>query len=153
MAITTAQLAAYLIHTFEGMRTVAYWDPHGKVWTCGFGHVSGVVEGTTCTIEEAIVWLAQDSAPLLEMVKDRPVVEAAALVSFGYNCGAGALRRVLSGDVQIVHEEFMTGAGTGAAYGESSGGAVLPGLVARRNLEAALVEASRAGAGAGGPVL
>ena len=83
-----------------------------------------------------------DSAPLIALVKDRPLVEAAALVSFGYNCGIGALKRVLAGEIEIAHEEFCV-RDSRAPYGEMSGGVRLAGLYARRQLEAALIEASR----------
>jgi len=96
--------------------------------------------GDTITQEQAAALLEADAAPLIKLVEDRPLIAAAALVSFGINCGEGALRRVLSGSIAIDHEEFMSGAD---AYGESSGGARLPGLVARRQLEAALIEAER----------
>jgi lysozyme len=138
--MTTLLLASKLITVFEGCRLLAYWDPNGKLWTIGFGHTQGVREGMTITMEQAIQFLAEDCAPLLELVKDRPVLEAAALVSFGYNCGKGALQRVLAGEITIEHEEFLA---EQYAYGQSSGGKTLAGLAARRALEASLIETSR----------
>jgi GH24 family phage-related lysozyme (muramidase) len=75
---------------------------------------------------------AADIAPLLPLVAGRPVVEAAALVSFGYNCGEGALKRLLAGQIDF-------------KYGRTSGGVELPGLVARRALEEMLVEVGKGG--------
>jgi lysozyme len=135
-----ATLAASLIRVFEGVRLAAYWDPTGKVWSIAFGRTSGVKQGDTCTFEQAIAWLAEDSAPLIALVADRPVLEAAALTSFAYNCGEGALKRVLAGSITVDHEEFWAGE---SSYGEVSGGVRLPGLFARRQLEAALIEVSR----------
>jgi lysozyme len=140
--MTIATLAAYLIRVFEGFRSQAYWDANGKRWTIGFGHTYNVKQGDICTIEEAIVWMEQDFTLLIYAVKDRPLIEAAALVSFGYNCGIGALKRVLDGEISILHEEFMVEP-EDIPYGESSGGVTLAGLQARRHLEAALIEASR----------
>ena len=138
--MTIALLATKLIQSFEGCKLTAYWDNTGKVWTIGFGHTKKVTCGDAITFDQAVVLLEQDAAPLIALVQDRPLVEAAALVSFGYNCGIGALERVLSGDIQVVGEQFMA---DGVSYGEVSGGAHLPGLAARRGLEASLVEASR----------
>ena len=138
--MTVAKLAATLIQVFEGCKLTSYWDSHGKVWTIGFGHTQGVTEGMKITQEDAAHYLEIDSAPLIALVKDKPLLEAAALVSFGYNCGIGALKRVLSGEIQILHEEFMAGP---TGYGETSGGVKLAGLLSRRQLEASLIEVSR----------
>ena len=139
--MTIALLAAKLIQSFEGCKLAAYRDPTGKVWTIGFGHTRGVANGDAITFDQAVVLLEQDAAPLITLVQDRPLVEAAALVSFGYNCGIGALERVLSGSINIEHEEFICEGDI--VYGEVSGGVKLPGLRTRRELEAALIEASR----------
>lgn len=125
--MTTLELAARLIRVFEGLRLTAYRDT-GGVWTIGFGHTSGVKEGDTCTLEDAQAWLAEDSKALLQQVTGLPALTGAAYVSFGYNCGAGALKRVLSGASRL--EDFN----------HDRKGNVLPGLVARRGLEAALIE-------------
>lgn len=138
--MTVAELAAKMIQVFEGCKLKAYWDKDGRVWTIGFGHTRGVKEGDTCTLEQATTWLAQDCAPLISLVEGRPLIEAAALVSFGYNCGVGALRQVIGGAIQIKGGQFIK---NGSPFGETSGGNQLPGLVARRALEASLIEASR----------
>lgn len=135
-----ALLAAKLIQAIEGCRLVAYWDKTGKKWTIGFGHTANVKEGDVITYEQALAFFEQDAAPLIALVQDRPVFEAAALVSFGYNCGIVPLHRVLAGEIGIEHEEFMIGEDP---FGEKSGGVKLPGLVGRRQLEAAMIEVSR----------
>ncbi|HYT08969.1 MAG TPA: lysozyme [Rugosimonospora sp.] len=141
--MTIALLAAKLIQSFEGVKLRSYFDKTGKVWTVGWGHTGFDVEpGMEITLEEATGYWMDDSAPLIALVEDRPLIEAAALVSFGYNCGIGALKRVLSGEIEVTHEEF-TVRDSRAPYGELSGGVKLAGLYARRQLEAALIEASR----------
>lgn len=133
-----ASLAAKLLRVLEGCKLDAYWDEHGKVWTIGFGRAHGISKGMTITFDQAVQFLAEDCAPLIELVKDRPVVEAAALVSFGYNCGEPTLRRVLTGEIQVTPEGFRVG---DDPYGELSGGKRI--LLPRRQLEAALIWASR----------
>lgn len=129
--MTVATLATRLIQTFEGIRLIAYWDRTGHVWTIGYGHTKDVTGSMIITQAQADAFLIEDCAPLLLMVAGRPTLEAAALVSFGFNCGAGALANVLSG--RIVLEN----------YGLTSHGVRLPGLVARRALEAALIAVSK----------
>jgi lysozyme len=125
--VTVAELAAALIAVFEGCRLTAYQDS-GGVWTIGIGHTAGVVEGQVITMAQAQAFFAEDQSPLLAKVAGvSSIADAAALVSFGFNCGMGALERVMAGQAtldQFVHD----------AHGN-----VLPGLVARRNLEETLM--------------
>lgn len=121
----------------EGLRLVAYQDNSPKKnWTIGFGHtgsVDGVPihAGMVITMDKAYQLLAQDTAPLLAIVGDKPnIIEGAALVSFGYNCGSGPLQRVMKGQSRL--EDFT-----------HAGGAEDPGLVKRRKFEAILIAASR----------
>lgn len=127
--MTVIVLASLLIRVFEGLRLNAYQDS-GGLWTIGFGHTRSVEPGQTITEPEAQAFLSEDAAPLLELVKDRPLIEAAALLSFGYNCGSGALGRVLSGEANLI--DFNHAAGK-----------ILPGLDARRKLEAGLISVSK----------
>lgn len=140
--MTIAQRAAFLIAVFEGCKLEAYPDPvlGWKVPTIGFGHTKGVKQGDTETYDKAVSDMEEDDAPLIALVKDKPVLEAGALVSFGHNCGIGALMRVLSGEITITHEEFWA---DGKAFGERAGNQHPAGLLARRNLEAADIELSR----------
>jgi lysozyme len=124
--MNVATLAAALIASWEGLRLTSYQDS-GGVWTVGFGHTNGVGPGASITPEIAAVWLAQDAAPLLEMVADMPLVAAAAYVSFGYNCGRGALQLVLAGKAELAH------------FVHDRHGNELQGLVRRRAAEAALI--------------
>ena len=128
--MTPQELASALIRVFEGCRLTSYRDT-GGVWTIGFGHTGpDVVEGLTITQDQADAFLAADSTPLFTAVAGRPVIQQAALVSFGYNCGLSKLEEVLAGHSligQFVHDRH---------------GNVLPGLEARRALEEALVAAT-----------
>jgi lysozyme len=128
--ITVAELAARLICSFEGCRLTAYKDS-GGVWTIGFGHTGGVTPLDIITQAQADAFLVQDAAPLLAKVAGRPLLEAAALVSFGYNVGIGALERVLAGHALLT--DFV----------HDAHGVELAGLVHRRELEQALILVSQ----------
>jgi len=125
--MNVAMLAAALIRVFEGVRLTSYQDT-GGVWTIGFGHTGPeVVAGYTISYEQAVEQLQANIGPLLGLVKDEPLVAAAAYVSFGFNCGYHTLQLVLAGTVQMQN------------YVHDRRGNLLPGLVARRGLEAALI--------------
>lgn len=127
--MTVAQFAAALIRSFEGFRSTAYQDS-GGVWTIGFGHTAGVKPGDQITMAEAATFLESDAEPLLTIVQHKPLIAAAALVSFGYNCGRHALELVLLGSATLtnfIHDRH---------------GNVQPGLVNRRGLEQALIDST-----------
>lgn len=127
LGIVLPQLSAALIAVFEGCKLTAYKDS-GGVWTVGIGHTGpDVHEGMTITREQADELLAKDQAHLFKMVEDKPLLEAAALVSFGYNCGSGTLAKVLAGTSLLM--DFV----------KDRKGNILPGLVSRRTLEDALI--------------
>lgn len=140
--MTAIRLAGALIRASEGCKLEAYWDKRGKVWTIGFGTTLNVKEGMKINLLTAYEWMARDCQPLLNMVVNRgfPVIKQAALISFGYNCGAGALARVLGGDITVQEDGFYTK--EGVPYGKTSGGTPVEGLDARRKLEAALILAA-----------
>ncbi len=124
--VTVIELATALIRVFEGLKLTAYRDS-GGILTIGYGHTGpDVQEGMTITEAQARALLEKDQAHLFRMVEGKSVLEAAALVSFGYNCGAGALVKVLQGHA------FMLD------YIRDHKGNILPGLVARRELEETL---------------
>lgn len=131
----TPKLAAALIRVFEGVKLTAYQDS-GGVWTIGFGHtgldVDTMPKGSSITMEQAEFLLAKDAAPLFDLVQDKPPIAAAAYVSFGYNCGKHPLELVLAGQATLtnfVHDRH---------------GNTLLGLVSRRGLEQALIDAATA---------
>jgi GH24 family phage-related lysozyme (muramidase) len=123
---TLVEFASALIEVFEGCKLKAYRDS-GGVWTVGIGHTKGVYEGMVITREQADQFFAEDQAELLTLVADKPIPAAAAMVSFGFNCGRRDLERYLGGELKLmdcVHDEH---------------GNVLGGLVARRRLESMLI--------------
>lgn len=135
-----------LIQRFEGLRLAPYLCP-AQVWTIGYGATYGpdgqrVTRHTPSITEaEANALLERDLGRFAPGV-DRLVTVAvtpeqrAALVSFAFNLGLGALksstllRRVNGMEWTDVPDQFRRW-----VFG---GGRKLPGLVARREAEAAL---------------
>lgn len=130
--VTTGELAAALIAVFEGCRLTAYRDT-GGVLTIGIGHTKGVTDGMVITQAQAAQFFSEDAAPLLALVNGMPLLEGAALASFGFNCGQGALKRVLAGHDTVGDRVHTT----------DRKGKVLAGLVARRHLEELLMLVSQ----------
>ena len=132
-----------LIKEFEGLRLDAYICPAG-VWTIGYGSTGEhVYPGQTITEPEAEELLRKDLWRFEDCVSSRVNValtdnEYAALVSFAFNCGCGALqestllRRLNAGEPKprVFSEELPKWV--------RGGGQVLPGLVRRREAEIAL---------------
>ncbi len=129
---TLTDLAAALIAVFEGPEKLAAFMDTGGVWTIGRGHTRGVRQGQVCTHQQAVAWFAEDEKELLSMVAGKPLFAGAALCSFGYNCGRGALHAVLMGADTISNPLHTT----------DRHGNVQPGLVSRRALERLMVEAA-----------
>jgi lysozyme len=140
--MTAVKLAGALIRMAEGCKLKAYWDEHGRVWTVGFGSTKNVTKDTVITLETAYEWLARDTAPLQRMVEkaEYPLHKQAALISFGYNLGIGALARFIDGVITVTEDGFVK---DGQPYGRIAGGKFLEGLDARRRLEAALILSSK----------
>lgn len=131
--VTVAELASALIASFEGCKLQAYQDT-GGVWSIGFGHTGADVhQGLVITQAQADALFEQDCARLLILVSGRPLIEAAALLSFGYNCGSGNLAAVLAGHDSIGNPRHTT----------DKHGTVQAGLVHRRNVEELLIAASQ----------
>ena len=129
-----------LIKEFEGLRLEAYICPAG-VWTIGYGSTGEhVYPGQVITEPEAEELLRKDLWRFEDAVSSRVEVtltdnEYAALVSFTFNCGCGALqestllRRLNAGEPKerVFCEELPKWV--------RGGGEVLPGLVRRREAE------------------
>ena len=125
----------------EGLRLQAYQDP-GGVWTIGYGHTGNDVwPGKTITQAQAEQLLRQDTGWAQQAVRDNvrvPMTQGQfdALTSFTFNLGTGALQssdllqRLNNGDYAGAQSEFKRWV--------HGGGEVLPGLVRRRNEEAAM---------------
>lgn len=126
------------IKEFEGYSNTAYRCAAG-VWTCGYGHTSGVTATTTCTRSEAEQWLRRDIAPIEAYLNSVPEIDTQgkydACVDFCYNLGTGAfkgstlLKKIKAeASTDEIQEQFRRW-----VY---AGGKVLKGLVKRREWEA-----------------
>lgn len=132
-----------LTEQFEGCRLTAYQDQVG-VWTIGYGHTGpGVKPGMTIIDAQAQALLAQDVEGAAACVNNVVTVkltqdEFDALVDFVFNLGAGAfsgstmLRKLNAGD--------FTGAAAQFDLWDRAGGAVVAGLLRRRQEEADLFD-------------
>jgi lysozyme len=138
--MTVSPRGRQLIQSFEGCRLRAYQDS-GGVWTVGFGHVDGVVEGQEIGQAQADRMFQQDvdrfAAGLNGLIR-APVSQDQfdALCSLAYNIGLGAfaqstlLKLLNDGNMEAAAQQFMVWIHVA--------GTVSPGLVRRRAAEAAL---------------
>jgi lysozyme len=131
-------IAVPMIAEFEGCRLHAYHDSVG-VPTIGYGHTKGVHMGDTWTQAQADEALREEVSEFMDGVlryvhTDVNEHQLAALTSFAYNLGLGALKRstllrkLNSGDYAGAEHEFHKWT--------HAGGRVLRGLVRRRDEEA-----------------
>lgn len=127
-----------LIARYEGCRLEAYQCPSG-VWTIGYGHTAGVRQGDCLSSkEEARTLLVRDLIKYADMVNS--CVQSGritfvpnqsqfdALTSFCYNCGAGALQK-------LVKDRTARQVADAMLLYNKGGGRVLQGLVKRRQEE------------------
>lgn len=136
-----------LIKEFEGYHAKlpmgdcrAYRCPAG-VWTIGWGCTENVKPGMIWTkkeAEEALLKEISKHETAVELMVKAPITQNMfdALVSFSYNCGSGALRK--STIMKRLNEKHYTAAAKAFSMWVKGGGRVLPGLVKRRAMEAAL---------------
>lgn len=136
-----------LIKSFEGYhralpdgRCIAYRCPAG-VWTLGWGATVGIRPGMIWTRDEAEAAVRRELETFEAGVVRLVTVplnqnEFDALVSFAYNCGLGALGK--SSLLRKLNAGDRVGAAEAFKLWTRGGGRVLPGLVRRRNAEAAL---------------
>lgn len=129
-----------LIREFEGLRLKAYRCPAG-VWTIGYGHASGVAAGqeidevaAELLLDADLKYFALQLAPLIKV----PVTEgqAAAMLSFAFNEGVGAFKR--STLLRLVNQGMFVNASYEFKKWKYAAGRELPGLVRRREAEAAM---------------
>ena len=129
-----------LIQKFEGCELEAYKCP-ADVWTIGYGHTKGVVEGMKITKEEAEQMLIDELHEYENYINKYVNVALSqnqfdALVSWVYNLGpanltASTMLKVLNnGEYEEVPAQMKRW--------NKAGGKVLDGLVRRREAEALL---------------
>lgn len=136
MAISEAGVE--LIAKYEGCRLTAYQCAAG-VWTIGYGHTAGVNPGDMLPSESAAKALLREDlkkygGQVNDCVKSGMIAfpltqnQFDALTSFCYNCGAGNLRKLVSGrDAATIADKLLL-------YNKA-GGKELAGLTRRRKEE------------------
>jgi RHS repeat-associated protein len=143
-ATSTSQASQQMIKQFEGLVLHVYND--GAGWaTIGYGHLWRHGDPTTISVQQADAWFAQDlrskENDVNKFLNQYKVTvnqnQFDALVSFAYNLGAGYFWS------DSVLKNAIIGGNIGAVQARMSeyvhgGGKVMPGLVRRRNAEAAL---------------
>lgn len=123
--------------SFEGCRLEAYLDSVG-VPTLGYGHTSGVRMGDVCTQEQADQWLLDDLHTAINAVESLVTVpltddEESALVDLVYNIGQGNFSH--STLLRLLNSGDFSGAAAQFDVWDKAGGAVLAGLLRRRQAE------------------
>ena len=123
-----------LIKEAEGFRDKAYLDT-GGVWTIGYGHTKGVHQFQECTPEQAEYWLEADlesAEAAVSKYAKAPLTDNqfAALVSFTFNLGPGALQTLLSHGIENVPTQILRW--------DHDNGKQIPGLTKRRLRESEL---------------
>lgn len=134
----TPKAAVDLVKQFEGRKLVAYKCPAG-IWTCGYGSTGpDIVQGVTWTIWQAEDRLKTDLVKFTKAVDAMVTVDLtdnqrAALISFSYNVGTGALKAstllalLNQGKTDEAAEQFLKW--------NKANGRVMVGLTTRRAAE------------------
>lgn len=146
------EMALPVIESFEGLRLRAYKDPRpgAPIWTIGVGHIQGVRQGDTITIEHARELERQDATEaagqicgVLEVAVDDE--QLAGLISFVFNLGIGTLlKSAHQGLLYLINQgRFASAARVMRRYVYAGKPPqVLPGLVRRREAEARMLVGS-----------
>lgn len=129
-----------LLKFFEGCKLTAYQDSVG-VWTIGYGHTKGVLEGMTITQEGAEQLLQtelEEYEGYIEKYVTVPLTQNQfdALVCWVYNLGPTNFKN--STLLKELNSGNYTAAGKEITRWNKAGGKVLAGLVRRREAEAKL---------------
>lgn len=141
--LTYSGTGLVLTEQFEGLRLSAYQDQVG-VWTIGYGHTGNdVTPDLTITQAQAEQLLQQDVASACSCVNNNVAVQLSqdefnALVDFVFNLGAGAFEG--STLLRDLNAGNFSGAATQFDAWDHAGGAVVAGLLRRRQAETALFE-------------
>ncbi|MDD2876257.1 MAG: lysozyme [Acidiphilium sp.] len=142
--------AVQLVEPFEGFRADPYRDP-GGVWSIGYGSTTDAwgdpVSADTLAItqDQALSLVERDLASALGQVTAAVVVplgvnQQAALIDFVYNVGIGNFRD--STLLRLLNAGDYTGAAAQFMRWDYAAGMVLPGLLRRREAEAAMFTGS-----------
>lgn len=126
-----------LIKKYEGLRLTAYLCPAG-VWTIGYGHTAGVVNGQQISEKQANEFFDKDIKQFEDTVNSLVKVplkqcQFDALVSFVYNVGKTAFAN--STLLTMLNSGNYSGAGEQFNRWVFASGKKLPGLVKRREEE------------------
>ncbi|MDD2861498.1 MAG: lysozyme [Acidiphilium sp.] len=145
------QLAAtQLVEPFEGFSAEPYRDP-GGVWSIGYGSTVDAwgnpvtADTAPVTRDQALALVERDLTSALDEVNAVVTVpldvnQQAALADFVYNVGAGNFER--STLLTLLNQGDYAGAAAQFVRWDYAGGVVLPGLLRRREAEAALFTAA-----------
>jgi lysozyme len=131
------------IQDVEGCKLFAYLDTVG-VWTIGVGHTGPeVVKGLTCSMEQALQWLKEDSEEAQEAIRKLVKVlltqnQFNALVSFVFNVGIDAFCK--STMLKLINKGFFDGASNEFPKWNKDNGKEVLGLSKRRILEQSVFE-------------
>lgn len=136
------KVALDLAKRFEGFSSKPYICPAGY-WTIGYGHLCKQ-DHPRITHEQGLAYLEADlQKALAATLRYCPILAAeperrlAAIVDFTFNLGAGRLQT--STLRRRINTRDWPGAATQLMRWVHGGGRVLPGLVARRKAEVALI--------------
>lgn len=140
--MTYSKTGLHLTESFEACKLKAYRDANG-VWTIGYGHTCGVIEGMTCTPLKAAEWLTKDvqrTECAVNAMVQWPLTqdEFDALVDFAFNVGINAFHR--STLLQLLNVQNFLGAANEFEKWDHVSGRVCAGLLRRRETERALFE-------------
>lgn len=141
MNVTISDAGMALVQQFEGLRLTAYRDVVG-ILTVGYGHTGKDVKpGEEISQTQARALLISDlqaAVAVVNHVVKVPLTQNQfdALVDFAYNAGIGALTR----STLLLKLNAGDYAGAAALFAEwdHAAGKVVPGLLRRREAEAAL---------------
>ena len=129
-----------LIQKFEGCELEAYKCP-ADVWTIGYGHTKGVVDGMKITKEEAEQMLIDELHEYENYINKYVTVALSqhqfdALVSWVYNLGPANLKA--STMLKVLNEGQYEEVPSQMKRWNKAGGKTLDGLIRRRQAEAYL---------------
>lgn len=138
-------LGIALVQFFEAYADKAYRRFPHEPWTCGWGHTRGVIETTTCTSMQALLWLKEDLADAERHVNTFIRVQLItltqhqydALVSLAYNIGVGGFAAARQLQDAVATRQWARVAALFEQYAHVDG-KENDGILRRRKLEGAL---------------